>query len=265
MNALGCRPMWHAGRRAMVRLSHKVRYLSLVLVAGAALGSAVIARAANPDALWEIVHDKCAVAVAPCLLIDEKEHLAFLKDRNGIAQILAIPTDKVTGVEDPAVLKPETPNFFADAWDRRSLMLARLPKPISRDSISLVVNAQTARTQNQLHVHIDCLSAEAREGLRAAAPTLTEQWGSLGVKIEGHDFLARKVKGATLDGFYPFREVAATLKNPAAEMYRQNVLVVGADFADGPGFIALTDTAPAIPLGYGSGEDVQDHDCKIAK
>ncbi|MFX9089513.1 CDP-diacylglycerol diphosphatase, partial [Acinetobacter baumannii] len=66
-------------------------------------------------------------------------------------------------------------------------------------------------------------------------------------------------------GFYPFREVAATLKDPAAEMYRQNVLVVGADFADGPGFIALTDTAPAVPLGYGSGEDLQDHDCKIAQ
>lgn len=249
----------------MVKLSRKVSYLSVALVAGVVVSAVVVAKAANPDALWQIVHEKCVVAVAPCLLIDEKEHLAFLKDRNGIAQILAIPTDKITGVEDPTLLKPETPNFFADAWDRRSLMLARLSKPISRDSISLVVNAQTARTQNQLHIHIDCLSAEARDGFRAAASTVTEQWGSLGVKIEGHDFLARKVKGATLDGFYPFREVAGTLKGPASEMYRQNVLVVGADFADGPGFIALTDTAPAVPLGTGSGEEVQDHDCKIAQ
>lgn len=249
----------------MVQFSRKVRYSAVALISGAALCAVVVAKAANPDALWQIVHEKCAVSVAPCVLVDDKEHLAFLKDIKGIAQVLAIPTDKITGVEDPQLLKPETPNFFADAWEHRATMLARLPKPISRDSISLAVNAQTARTQNQLHIHIDCLSEEAREGLRAAAATVTEQWGPLGPKIEGHDFTARKVKGEMLGAFNPFREVAATLKDPAGEMYRQNVVVVGAEFADGPGFIVLTDTAPAVPLGYGSGEDVQDHDCKIAR
>lgn len=247
-----------------MKFSRQFKCFAAAVIVGVTLHTTVAANVTNPDALWHIVHDQCAVAVAPCVLVDDKERQVFYRIPGGI-QVLAMPIDKITGVEDPALLKPETPNFFADAWDRRSLVLSMLPKPISRDSISLVVNAQTARSQNQLHIHIDCLSAETRDDFRKAATTATEQWALIGFKINGHDFLARKVKGPMLDGFNPFLEIAKTLKDPTTQMYRQNVIVVGAEFSDGPGFLAITDTAPAEKLGYGSGENVQDHDCKVAR
>jgi CDP-diacylglycerol pyrophosphatase len=222
-------------------------------------------RAANPDILWNIVHGKCVFAVAPCDLVDAAEHFALLKDIDGVAQYLLIPTDKITGVEDPALLKPETPNFFADAWAHRDAMQAKLPHPIPRASISLVVNAQTARSQNQLHIHIDCLSAAARDALQRAASKVGPDWAPLDEPVAGHTFLARRVDGETLGDFKPFLAVAATVSNPSADMARQNVVVVGADFSNGPGFIVLTDKAPAIPMGFGGGEDVQDHTCAIAQ
>ena len=54
-------------------------------------------------------------------------------------------------------------------------------------------------------------------------------------------------------------ELAKTLKDPAKDMGDRNLVVVGANFAEGPGFIILTDVAKP---GMG-GEDVQDHSCAI--
>lgn len=243
-----------------------VRFGLVVLsVGGTVFFNTQAASAADPDALWKIVHEKCVVATAPCAVVDPAEHAALLKDRNGVAQFLLIPTDKITGVEDTALLKPETPNFFADAWDHRDLMQAKLPSPIPRDAISLAVNAQTARSQNQLHIHIDCLSPDARAAIKAQSGSVASDWAPLAAPVAGHLFLARRVEGDSLRAFNPFRSIAATLSDPAASMYRRNVVVVGADFTSGPGFIALTDDAPAVPMGYGGGEDVQDHSCAVAK
>jgi CDP-diacylglycerol pyrophosphatase len=244
--------------------------VSIMVSLTAVAGIIGLARAANPDVLWNIVHGKCAVAVAPCLMVESVEHFALLKDINGIAQVLLIPTDKITGVEDPALLKADTPNFFADAWAHRDAMQAKLPHPIPRDAISLAVNAETARTQNQLHIHIDCLKPDAREALRAAAKVVDWTWGPLDIPVAGHHFTARRIDGENLSDFNPFRDVAQTLSDPASQMRRQNIVVVGAEFSGDPGqtvpgFLVLTDQAPAIPLGYGSGEDVQDHTCALAQ
>lgn len=250
-----------------VRCGWTVRIALVAATVGAASmvvwGGAVLA--ADSDALWKIVHRKCAVTVAPCLLVDEHDHFALLKDLRGVAQILLIPTVKITGVEDPELQKPETPNYFADAWEHRSMMLAKLPRPLPRDSISLVVNAETARTQNQLHIHIDCLSTEARDALKAVAPGVGGAWAPIGTTIVGHNFMARRVMESDFAAFNPFSEVAVKLGTPAKDMYRRNIVVAGADFTDGPGFLVLTDEAPTVPLGFGGGEDVQDHDCAIAR
>jgi CDP-diacylglycerol pyrophosphatase len=228
------------------------------------------AYAANPDALWQIVHGKCVVTGgAPCLLVDTNAHFALLKDLNGIAQVLLIPTDRITGVEDAALLNPATPNFFADAWAHRDAVEAKLPHPVPRDDLSLAVNASTARSQNQLHIHIDCLSVAAHDALTSAAASVGKTWAPLGVTVAGHQFMARRIDGEGLGDFNPFLAVAETLADPARDMAYQNIVVVGAEFSTGagatePGFIALTDRAPTVPMGYGGGEEVQDHACAIA-
>ncbi|MFS8046122.1 CDP-diacylglycerol diphosphatase, partial [Rhizobium sp. BR 314] len=150
---------------------------------------------ADSDVLWKIVHDKCAVQTAPCLSVNTGEHYAILKDLRGIAQVLLIPTDKLTGMESAALLDPATHNFFADAWTERANVNARLPHAVPRDGLSLAVNAQQARSQNQLHIHVDCLSADARAALKADADRVGTDWTPLPDTIAGHQFTALRVKG----------------------------------------------------------------------
>ncbi|NLR98265.1 CDP-diacylglycerol diphosphatase [Rhizobium sp. P38BS-XIX] len=214
---------------------------------------------ADSDVLWKIVHDKCVVQTAPCLSVNKTEHYAILKDLRGIAQVLLIPTDKITGIESPALLDPATPNFFADAWSEKGDVDARVPHAVPRDGMSLAVNALQARSQNQLHIHVDCLSADSRDALKADADKIGADWAPLPNTIAGHQFSAMRVKGETLRDFNPFLALAKTLKDPAKEMGDHNLVVVGADFSDGPGFIVLTDVA----LPTKGGEDVQDHSCAI--
>ncbi len=218
---------------------------------------------ADPDALWKIVHGKCVVATAPCVSVNTAEHYALLKDQRGVAQHLLIPTDKIAGIESPALLEANTPNFFADAWAEHSQVDAKLPHPLPRNAISLAVNAQNARSQNQLHIHIDCLSVESRDALAKVADQVGTTWAPLPVEIAGHHFKAERVDGAELGRYNPFLALAKTLKDPATEMGKQNLVVVGATFTTGPGFIILTDEAPAVVGGYGGGEDVQDHACNV--
>src|SRR5271169_3668763 len=82
--------------------------------------------AADPDALWKLVHDKCVPDQqqnddpAPCAVVDQREGdakgYAVLKDLVGATQYLLIPTARVPGIESPLLLAPEAPNCFADAW-----------------------------------------------------------------------------------------------------------------------------------------------------
>jgi len=223
---------------------------------------------ADPDALWRIVSSQCVLNTAPCAKVDSPGHYAILKDQRGIAQHLLIPTDKVTGIESSALLDPATPNFFAAAWAEKGATDARLPHPLPRDSVSLAVNAQNARSQNQLHIHIDCLSVEARDALKAVAAKVGRQWAPLADPVAGHHFMAIRVDGEGLGSFNPFIALAKTLTNPAVEMASRNLVVVGADFVEGPGFLVLSDVAQAKIfgiLGYAGGEDVQDHTCAIDK
>ncbi|MCF1434836.1 CDP-diacylglycerol diphosphatase [Agrobacterium vitis] len=226
------------------------------------LAASAIAHA-DPDALWKIVHDKCVVATAPCVSVNAGEHYALLKDQRGVAQHLLIPTDKITGIESPALLDAKTPNFFADAWNERAAVNAKLPHPLARDMLSLAVNAQNARSQNQLHIHIDCLSPDAHALLTKMAYDIGTDWASLPVAVAGHHFIAMKVESDTLAGYNPFLALAKILKDPSTEMASHNLVVVGASFASGPGFMILTDVVPAATIGFSGGEDVQDHSCRI--
>jgi CDP-diacylglycerol pyrophosphatase len=83
------------------------------------------ARAANPDAIWHVVHDQCVTDMtanhkpAPCDAVDLAGGYAVLKDLHGATQLLLIPTDRITGIEAPQVLAPGAKNYWQDAWAAR--------------------------------------------------------------------------------------------------------------------------------------------------
>ena len=227
------------------------------------------ASAANPDVLWNLLHDKCVPAFqagtppAPCdrvvLPPDAPSGWVLLKDLEGVAQYLLLPTQKITGIEDPAILAPGEPNFFAEAWRARGLVSAKLGRDLPRNATSLAVNAPGGRSQNQLHIHIDCVRPEVMQalaGFDAPGGTIT---------LLGHPYRARRLDGTDLAD-NPFTLLAA---DPAAgpdDMGRHTVVVVGETFPDGrDGFVMLDGKVDLIVGQRGNGEELQDHSCAAVR
>ena len=188
---------------------------------------------------------------------------AVLKDIRGRSQYLVLPVARITGIGSPAVLKPDAPNFFADAWTARLYVDAALHRIMPRDELILAVNSKYGRTQNQLHIHVDCIRPDVREALRRLVPRLTAHWKPLPVPLHQHTYMARRASEASLT-INPFRSLASSL--PAGAKMGQYGLAVAGIYLPGgkPGFILLATRADMSDGNYGSAEELQDHDCVIA-
>jgi CDP-diacylglycerol pyrophosphatase len=248
---------------------------ALLLLACLAM-AAPRAAAQDPDALWNIVHGQCVpdmqarASPAPCTAValgDGVERgYAALKDRRGIAQYLLIPTARITGIEDPQLLAPGASNYFDAAWRIRNLAQARLPRALPRDGFSLAINSAFGRTQNQLHIHVDCVRADVRDALRDNAQQIGAAWAPFGPRLAGQRYLARRIEGQDLATANPFLLLAEGVAGARQAMGRYTLVVVAKEFAgEGPGFVLLAGRADPAAGNPGSGEALQDHDCAIGR
>ncbi|HLN24144.1 MAG TPA: CDP-diacylglycerol diphosphatase [Patescibacteria group bacterium] len=247
---------------------------------GAVLASIVLlgcaaapARAGDPDALWKIIDGQCVAHQrqsgdpSPCTQLDARPEAGFavLKDHVGVAQFLVIPTTRLTGIESPELLADGAPNYWAEAWPVAASVEERLHQTLARDQVALAINSAFGRTQNQLHIHVDCIRPEIRDALRQHLDVIGEQWAPLGVTLAGHPYWARRILGSTLGDNNPFKLLAEGLPDARQHMERQTLVLTGVSFADGgDGFVLLTDHADLASLDRASGEELQDHDCAIA-
>jgi CDP-diacylglycerol pyrophosphatase len=233
-----------------------------------ALGGA--AQAADPDALWKIVSQKCVPnereygQPSPCATVDLDKGYVVLKDLVGDTQYLLMPTAKVTGIEDPAVLAPDAPNYFADAWAERHYTVTAAKRDLPRDDLSLAVNSIDGRTQNQLHIHIDCVAPAVRTAIAKNIAALEDRWASFPEPLAGHAYRAMRISGDALT-INPFKQLAAEVVPPDG-MGKQTLVVVGANLPGGtPGFVLLADAANLATGDRGAGEELQDHSCALAQ
>jgi CDP-diacylglycerol pyrophosphatase len=223
---------------------------------------------ADRMALWNIVHGECAPAAAkgapmpkPCLEV--KGATAVIKDRNGVAQLLAIPVARVAGIEDPALLRADAPDYFADAWRARALMAAYLKAAPARQDVGIAVNSEYARSQDQLHLHVDCLQREVIAALADYAPHLDGQWRPMTVALAGRKYWGRRVDSADLAGVDPLRLLGDEMAKAKDDMGAWSLAAVPVDFAGRPGFALLADHAELAAGGHA--EDLQDPDCAVAR
>jgi CDP-diacylglycerol pyrophosphatase len=240
--------------------------LLAVLLAAVAL----TARAADPSALWHIVHGRCVPDEqakqdpAPCTAVDLAHGYAVLKDIVGNTQFLLIPTTRVGGIEDQSVLAPDAPNYWDAAWQARRYVEQRAGHALPRDDIALAINAVSGRSQDQLHIHIDCIRPDVRAALAQHQADIGPRWSDFPPPLAGHHYRAMRLSGTELDSTNPFRLLAAGV--PQAEMGAHTLVLVGAIFATGqPGFFLLDDRADPAAGDSGSGESLQDHDCALAR
>lgn len=246
-------------------MMHARLLVSLLLVA---FGLAP-ARAANPDALWQIVHDRCVPDAqtkgdpAPCARVDLPGGTAVLKDLVGDTQYLLLPTERVTGIEDPAILAPASPNYFAAAWRARDLVDQRAGHVLPRDDLGLAINSVYGRTQNQLHIHIDCLRPDVIAALHDNGPSVGTSWMRFPVPLQGRSYLARRLMDGSLAHTNPFALLANDVPGARTDMGKWTLVVAGITLDGQANFILLADQADPLTGDRGSGEALQDHACAV--
>ncbi len=227
--------------------------------------------AAGPDALWRVVHGQCDPdqqahrRPAPCAVVDDAAGFAVLKDLHGADQYLLIPTVRIGGIESPSLLRPDAPNYFAAAWSEMPLVEARLHRTLPREDLSLAINSAYGRTQDQLHIHMECISPSVRDAVASELGAIrADGWHELPRPLMGHRYRALRIEREQLDGVDPFRLLAASLSDPAAQMGHHTLVLVGARLPR-PGFVLLDDRTDLLALDHASGEELQDHDCAVAR
>jgi len=229
----------------------------LVLLAGHAT--------ADPDALWHIISEQCVPdqqqshSPQPCALVDLAAGYVVLKDREGDTQFLVMPTARIAGIESPAILAPDAPNYWQDAWEARRFVDERAGRDLPRDDISLAINSEYGRTQNQLHIHVDCVRPDVRAALQAHTDAIGPQWTPFPVPLAGHHYLAMRLGQPEFGTTNPFELLANGVPGARDDMGRYTLVAVG----DASGFVLLAGRAD-LPANRGSGEELQDHTCAVA-
>lgn len=244
------------------------RVISLIIILFALIITAMLIAAAhfkkNSDALWQIVSEKCVPNLqqtgrpAPCQRVVLAQGYAMLKDINGPLQYLLIPTTKTSGIESPSLLNPTTPNYFLFAWQQRHALAQRRKAPIDDNALSLAINAEYGRTQNQLHIHISCLRPDVRQRLDTLAPSLNEQWQT--ATLRKHRYLLRTLTRAELARQSPFIRLATEVPLARGEMGKYGLAM--ASLTDGR-LVLMAIERNWLLMNSGSAEEVQDHSCKM--
>lgn len=185
-----------------------------------------------------------------------------LKDRVGVAQYLVMPTVLIAGIEDSRLLRTDAPNYFAPAWAVRRLVATRLGFVPARDDIAIAINSRYGRSQDLLHLHVDCLRQDVRDSLRRAGAGIGEHWARHPLTLASHPYCVRRVDGDERPAANPFRLLATGLHIPIADMGSWTLLLAGAEFAGRPDFILLAARADPARGIDGSAEELMDHDCR---
>ena len=247
---------------ALARGSHGIKTPS-----SSSKSSPDAAQPTGPDALRQIVQEQCVLNwqqhqdPSPCervFLADPKagqSGYAVLADRKGGAHYLLVPTQTMNGTDGSELLDPDLPNYFAEAWHARDLITQFVGHAVPRTAIGLAVNTAHARTQNQFHIHIDCLRRDVVESLRAAAEHMTDVWSP--IDVAGSTFQGLRIMAEGLDGSNLFELLAGLKPDMRHHMGDYTLVAAGMQFKSGPGFIVITATGP-------TGELLMDSSCTVA-
>ncbi len=254
----------------MKRLSFLKRLGFLALSAGLAFGvSASPISAPHSIALWRVVRGLCMTDMkvsghpAPCLEVNPAGY-AVLRDPQAKTEILLVPTTRLVGIESPELQAPGAPNYWQAAWDARRLIEDRVGRQAVREDIGLAINSAFGRSQDQLHIHVDCVLPEVKAALEMRADEIGASWAPLGFALAGKYYRAMRLDGEAFGERDPFKLLAQGSPEARADMARQTLAVVGVRSSDGrPGFIMLAATGNTPGNPDGASEALLDHSCAV--
>jgi CDP-diacylglycerol pyrophosphatase len=216
------------------------------------------------DGLWRVTHNICAPfsqvtgLPTPCLAVDRDKGLATLRAPDDATHIIVTPLTRISGVESPILLRPDAPNLWAEAWGQRGWVAQGAGEKLGWNALGMAINSRPGRSQDQLHIHVDCIKPEVRDAL-AQGVRNQKSWFDIDFRPEAGRYHAKRLSADDLNRNL-FR--MAALENPRASANRalQTIAVIGfEDSKAGRGFILLES-------GHGgSAEELLDHSCRLAR
>jgi CDP-diacylglycerol pyrophosphatase len=227
------------------------------------------ALATERGALWRVVQ-ACVVnhritgSAFPCLEVNDAKGMVdgfvVLRPPLERTHIVIVPTVRIAGVEDTSLQSPGAPNFFEDAWEARKYVLDRAPRQLKRDEVGLAVNSKAGRTQDQLHIHVDCVNMDVRRALKNwGAKIQFNVWSPFRLNPTAPQYLVLKLKRDDLEGINVFKLAAEGLAIQSHTLDSMIIAAIGASFPDGKnGFYLL---AALTGSSDGKSEALLDHSC----
>jgi CDP-diacylglycerol pyrophosphatase len=246
-----------------MRLSKRLLISTIVLLS--AMGTVL---AAERSLLWSVVqvcvtNRQLTGASFPCLDVNTDQGLTrgFVTIRAPLARthIIVSPTARIIGIEDPVLQSPDAATYFQDAWEERKYVIETAERPIKDADIGLAINSRPGRSQDQLHIHVDCLRRHYVQQLRLHDSGLRfDRWSRLQFAFRGRYYWALLLNAADLSQTNVFRTAATLLQTSPGRMEDLTLVLVP---RLGTGFYLLADQYTPGAMGKGHGEFLLDHSC----
>ncbi|MEX3634664.1 CDP-diacylglycerol diphosphatase [Paraburkholderia sp. BR14320] len=247
-------------------LARRIVHLTAVLAAALAASACARLDTVDSNALWKIVDIRCVPSQlatgtpGQCTVVDLDKRYVILKDILGRSQFLLMPTDRITGIESPLILAADAKDYWSDAWDSRHYVQQAVKRELPDDQLGLEINSEYRRSQNQLHIHIDCMRREVSAALASHAHDAPGEWRW--ATLDGKRYRIMRV--SSLSGADdPFRIVARDNPDPAT-MATQTILVTGAGPSAARDGWLIVNSGIDIDGGSGTAEGLLDHACRVA-
>jgi CDP-diacylglycerol pyrophosphatase len=230
------------------------------------------ADAEQSNALWRIVHGLCVTdkkvsgSPAPCMAVNLAQGWAVVRNPRGATEVLLVPTARVSGIESPRLLAPEAPNYWQFAWEARRYFERRVGHSVARDETGMAINSVQGRSQDQLHIHIDCIDQSVIQELRAREYGIKPRWTTLSFDLVGHRYHALWIDESDLADQDPFRLLADREAKKGQGLQRQSLAVLGMNRSDGSrGFVVLSAQSGESGNPVAVAEELLDHSCLVLK
>ena len=231
------------------------------------LSSCTTVSAEHPGALWAVVR-ACVLdrrvtgSPWPCLYVDRRAGYVVVGDPRRRTQVLVTPTVRIAGIESPGLLSGNGPNYWRAAWLARRWLDRRAGQAIPMDDVGLAVNSYPGRTQDELHIHLDCLRPSVRRTIDVSLAGVSDRWAELAVPLtHGHRYRARWLARAELQTADPFQLLAADPAVGGARGLWTLVMVAAHRPSGEQGFVLLSHRTDYATHDWAAGEELLDHHC----
>lgn len=159
------------------------------------------------SALWVVVRS-CVLAKAslgtsfPCLEVSLPQSgepgFAVIRAPGQTTHVIVTPTDQIPGIESPLLLRPSAGGYWRAALAARRFVVEASNGRASLDVVGLALNSERTRSQDQLHIHAECVRPDVLQAIRAQAGEIGPAWRPLSRPVDRDRLFARAVTAATI-------------------------------------------------------------------